>query len=557
MYPGDPTTPGEPAYPNATRVEGTNIPSIPSLPLSYEDAIPILKALHGKGIAASDLDPSFTGGLGFYGVEEYFTGPSDVDLHLVNEVNTRIMPIWNTMAVIPGYIQDEVVVMGNHRDAWVLGGSDPNSGSSSQYEMVRGLGKLLKKGWRPLRSIVLASWDAEEYGLVGSTEWAEDFGSWLEGNAAAYLNLDASSSGSNFGAAASPTLARVVRSAAEDVEKGSDSSRSVWDARSDGGDWAAFWTNSGEEGETEMMRTTSDDGSNTGIAPLGSGSDYTAFLMRYGVASTDFSFGGGPKDPVYHYHSIYDSHTWLARYGDPGFHKHTEGAKIIGLIALRVADSLILPFNTTQYAYDLDGYLARIVDIKNSDEDFATLDLDSLSQAISQLKTASAKYDTHRVDLLHKLHDILHKRSSFPARWHQFKSILDRIWNGTPTRALVTWDSTPEEIYYAEEKAPTSLPPHKRKQLRKVLQDIRAVNRRLRAFESGFIGEQGITDREWYKHKGTAPGKWLGYGATTVSLLKRSRQSRTAVTSTAKQCKGTCQAQAKTRRIMLRCVATC
>lgn len=126
MYPGDPTTPGEPAYKNATRGEGANMPSIPSLPMSYEDAIPILKQLNGKGLSVSDLDDSFSGGLGSHGVE-YFTGPSEVDLHLVNQVNTRVMPIWNTMAVIPGHITDEVVIMGNHRDAWVLGGSDPNS----------------------------------------------------------------------------------------------------------------------------------------------------------------------------------------------------------------------------------------------------------------------------------------------------------------------------------------------------------------------------------------------------------------------------------------------
>jgi len=395
--------------------------------------------------------------------------------------------------------------------------ANTKAGTASQYEMVRGLGKLLKKGWRPLRSIVLASWDAEEYGLVGSTEWCEVFGSWLKTDAAAYLNLDSSTSGQNFGAAASPTLARVVRGAAQDVES-SDAARSIWDTRADGGDWEAFWAAAGERAtDGEFASAAEEDGSSTGVEPLGSGSDYTAFLMRYGVASTDFSFGGGPKDPVYHYHSIYDSHTWIAKYGDPGFHKHVAGAKIIGLIALRVADSLILPFNTTQYAHDMEGYLAKIQAIKDGNDEFKDLDLDKLRDAIKALQHQSAKYDTYRESLLKKLHNILRKRS-FLEGWYRFKEIVYTVWNGVGSKEMATWESTEEEAAALATRRP-HLPPHKRKQLRKILTQIRAVNRALRAFESGFISEEGIKDREWYKHKGTSPGKWLGYGATTVSIL--------------------------------------
>ena len=156
-------------------------PSLLSLPISFEDAIPLLKNIAGQGIPAGELPSDWTGGLGHYGVE-YWTGPSEAEVHLVNEVNTRISPIWNTMATIPGLISDEVIVFGNHRDAWVLGASDPNSGTASQHEIIRGLGELLRQGWTPHRTIVLASWDAEEYGLVGSTEWTEDFGDWLKKN---------------------------------------------------------------------------------------------------------------------------------------------------------------------------------------------------------------------------------------------------------------------------------------------------------------------------------------------------------------------------------------
>lgn len=357
--------------------------------------------------------------------------------------------------------------------------------------MVRGLGKLLRKGWKPMRSIVLASWDAEEYGLVGSTEWAEDFGSWLTGNAAAYLNLDASSAGSHFHASASPSLARVVRGAAEDVERSSNPGESVWNTRLD-------------------------SDSATGITPLGSGSDYTAFLMRYGIASTDFSFGGGPKDPVYHYHSIYDSHTWVAKYGDPGFHKHTDGTKIIGLIALRIADSVILPLNTTQYAHDLDGYLSTIEEIKRSDESFESLNLDALGDAIRKLQEASAKYDERRGDVLRKLKDIL-EHKSYWEQWREWASMV----GGTPSPRPTTWESSMDEIALAKETTQSNrprMPRRKWRKLVKVIKEIREINIKLRDFESGFISEDGIKDREWYKHKGTSPGKWLGYGATTVSF---------------------------------------
>ncbi|KAL7421862.1 Vacuolar protein sorting-associated protein 70 [Cryptotrichosporon argae] len=501
-YPGDPTTPGEPAYKNATRVPGGNFPDIPSLPLSYEDAIPILKALKGKGLAASELGPSFEGGLGFHGVE-YFTGPSDIDLHLVNQVNTRVMPIWNTMAVIPGHISSEAVIMGNHRDAWVLGGSDPNAGTVAQYELVRGLGALLRTGWRPLRTIVLASWDAEEYGLIGSTEWAEDFGDWLEGNAAAYLNLDSAASGPNAKASASPSLALLIRQAAEEVVNARG--KSVWDARRDGGDWDEFRLAAlGVEPLAEAVKTES------GISALGSGSDYTAFLMRYGVASSDFGFSGGPKDPVYHYHSIYDSHSWQDKFGDPGFHSHTDAAKIIGLILLRVADSVILPLNTTNYAADLVGYLDKIEQIKASaDGTFDAVDLAPLAKSIRTLTAASLELDSTKSALLKKLHDALPR---LPL-WRRAALRIARALRAVFPASL---DAPDAPDAYTLPRLPL---PGKWKALRRILAEIRAVNLKLKNFERGFISEKGITDREWYRHKGTSPGKWLGYGATTFPAL--------------------------------------
>lgn len=157
------------------------MPSIPSLPISYEDAIPLLASLDGKGIQLAK------GGLAGVG---YWTGPGDDIVGLVNLMDDKITPIWNTMAVIPGHINSEVVVMGSHRDAWNFGAADPVSGATTVHEVVKGLGALLKTGWKPLRTIVVVSWDAEEYGLIGSTEFGEDFSKYLQKNVVAYLNVD-------------------------------------------------------------------------------------------------------------------------------------------------------------------------------------------------------------------------------------------------------------------------------------------------------------------------------------------------------------------------------
>ncbi|WVQ80772.1 hypothetical protein IAT38_002877 [Cryptococcus sp. DSM 104549] len=527
-YPGDPSTPGEPAYKNASRIEGGNQPSIPSLPMSYQDVIPLLKALEGKGIHAEELGSDFVGGLGYYGVD-YFVGPSDVDLHFVNEVNTRVMPIWNTMAVIPGHITDEVIILGNHRDAWILGASDPNSGTASQYEVIRGLGALIKKGWKPLRTIVLASWDAEEYGLIGSTEWAEDFGEWLQENSAVYLNMDSSASGSNFHASASPSLASLVRAAAEEVESSVDPSRSVYSTKYDAGSWEEFnLLKAGGElvGEFDVWAA---DKKGSGISPLGSGSDYTPFLQRYGIASSDLGYTGGPKDAVYHYHSIYDSFTWQQKFGDVGFRRHTDAAKVIGLLLLRLADSLILPLNTTQYTRDLAYYLEKVESIALTADLASNVDFSELASAISSAQAASSELDEQRHKALKKLHKLLpkpkHPKHGFfsrISRGHGCNGHKEAEWEAP---GMMTWEleeamKDGEWTEVPHPKLPFPLPtPGRIHAIKEVLKEIRVINKKLQYFESGFLSKEGVKDREWYKHKGTAPGLWLGYGATTFPAL--------------------------------------
>ena len=214
MAPGDPTTPGYPSKPGVPRkpVNGA-IPSIPSIPISYLDAIPLLKALNGHGPKASSFNKYWQkGGLGHKGVE-YNIGPSPqgLALNLVNEQEYVTTPIWNVIGIINGSIADEVVVLGNHRDAWVAGGAgDPNSGSAAFNEVIRSFGKALEAGWKPLRTIVFASWDGEEYGLIGSTEWVEEYLPWLQKATVAYLNVDVGTTGPHFIAAAAPLLNKAL-----------------------------------------------------------------------------------------------------------------------------------------------------------------------------------------------------------------------------------------------------------------------------------------------------------------------------------------------------------
>ena len=179
LLPGDPTTPGYASKPGVPRADPHySTPKIPSLPISYQDALPLLTALNGYGPKASDFGSAWQGGgLSHKGIE-YNIGPTpdDVVLNLMNEQEYVTTPLWNVIGIINGTIPDEAVVIGNHRDAWIAGGAgDPNSGSAALNEAIRSFGKAVEAGYKPLRTIVFASWDGEEYNLIGSTEWVEDY----------------------------------------------------------------------------------------------------------------------------------------------------------------------------------------------------------------------------------------------------------------------------------------------------------------------------------------------------------------------------------------------
>ena len=386
ILPGDPTTPGYASKPGVPRTDPHfSTPTIPSIPISYQDALPLLTALNGHGPKASEFNDAWQGGgLAYKGVE-YNIGPSpdDVVLHLMNEQEYITTPLWDVIGIINGTIPDEAVIVGNHRDAWIVGGaSDPNSGSSVLNEAVRSFGEALKSGYKPLRTIVFCSWDGEEYNLIGSTEWVEDHLPWLTKGSAAYINLDASS-GTEFTSKGSPLLHKTVFDVASMVSSPNQTvkGQSVFDT----------W------------------GGKMGI--IGSGSDYTAFQDFAGVPSIDFSFGRKSNGPVYHYHSNYDSFHWMDTYGDPGWHYHVASAQIMSLLTATLVETPVLNFNATDYAKNLETYLesAKEVLLTSSPDLNSTFSFKPLESALSTLHTISKKFDAHASSLA--------SRASNPPSW--------------------------------------------------------------------------------------------------------------------------------------------
>jgi N-acetylated-alpha-linked acidic dipeptidase len=348
-YPGDPTTPDGPSVAGAPRIapaDATNMTHLPVLPLSYADARIILENLSGP-VAPRE----WQGGLPF----TYHLGPGPAKVRLRVRMDHAIKPVWNVVAKIRGAERpNEVIVLGNHRDAWTYGGVDPNSGTTAMLEMARGLGALLRTGWRPRRSLWLCSWDAEEQGLIGSTEWTEKHAAELQQKAVAYLNLDSAVAGDRFGASAVPSLKEFLREVAADVADPKGGSvleranqrlrerlqRGVVPGRAPSG---------GTEPKPIAERRID-------IGNLGSGSDYTAFLDHLGIPATNFGFGGDYGV----YHSIFDNHRWMKEFGDPEFLYHVAAARYYGLQALRLAQADLLPFDYQAYGQEIQKYVKGI-----------------------------------------------------------------------------------------------------------------------------------------------------------------------------------------------------
>ncbi|KAL5728975.1 glutamate carboxypeptidase II [Ranunculus cassubicifolius] len=366
---GDPTTPGWPSNGDCERVSGEeversgDVPLIPSLPISAVDGDVILRSMGGQ-VANDDWQGSADSNV-------YRVGPGPGVLNLTYTGNQVINAIQNVIAVIEGREEpDRFVILGNHRDAWTFGAVDPNSGTAALLEVARRLGKLQKKGWRPRRTIVLCNWDAEEYGLVGSTEWVEENRELLASRAVAYLNVDCAVAGAGFNVAATPQLDELLKQASQQVQDPDNSSQTIYES----------WISSTEPPLIGRLG--------------GGGSDYAPFVQHIGIPSVDISFGGGY--PVYH--SMYDDFVWMKKFGDPMFHRHVAAASIWGLVVLQLADNEFLPFNYVSYANELQQSIEGLKDqVSNKGIDF-----NPMYKSIKELKKA-ARQISSQIKVLEKV----------------------------------------------------------------------------------------------------------------------------------------------------------
>lgn len=348
QFPGDPTTPGIasiPSLPESKRIpaeQSAQLPKIPSTPLSYGDIWPVLEHLAGP-----ESPRDWQGSLPF----TYHIGPGPVRVKLHVKQDFQFRTIWNVIGRVRGSdLPDEWVVAGNHRDAWVYGAVDPNSGTAAMLEAVHGVGELLKSGWKPKRTLVIASWDAEEEGLIGSTEWGEQHASELA-QAAAYFNMDVAVSGPKFGASAVPSLKQFLRDVTRSVPSPQGGSLyEVWHRASQSG---TDTFNPQETSGSTFRPPVAQAHTDVSVGDLGSGSDYTVFLQHLGVPATDVGSTGSYGV----YHSVFDNFNWFKKFGDPSFAYEQQMARVYGLEAVRMASADVLPYNYEEYGKEVQAYL--------------------------------------------------------------------------------------------------------------------------------------------------------------------------------------------------------
>jgi len=370
MVPGDPLTPGWASVPGAKRIpveEAVSIPKIMALPLSWHDAKPLLSNMDGP-VAPED----WQGGLPF----KYHLGGNRVRVHVKIEMDNSIQPYYVVEGRIRGtQLPDEWIVLGNHRDAWVFGGVDPSSGTAALMEMTRALGKLAKAGTRPKRTLVFCSWDGEEVGLTGSTEWGEQFADELRNKAVAYLNVDEATSGPNFHGQAVASLSPMLVEASRTLKD--PSGKSLYEA------WKESITRERRESKEPGNEPEEVTDLNLTDTRIGSGSDHTVFLNFVGVPV----FGLGFEGPYGVYHSAYDDFFWMNHFGDPGYRYHTLTSQLWGVLALRLANSDLLPFDFASYASNIRQFINEL----SKGKDLSQLDLKSVLDAIDDFESAGKR----------------------------------------------------------------------------------------------------------------------------------------------------------------------
>jgi len=349
-YAGDPTTPGIASLPNLPDSQRTpagtagDLPKVITMPLSYSDAAPIMQNLGGP-----ESPREWQGAMPF----TYHAGPGPVRVKMHLKMTAPYKTIWDVIGTVRGTeFPEEWVIGGNHRDAWVYGAVDPNSGTAAMIESVHGIGDLLKSGWKPRRTMVFCSWDGEEQGMIGSTEWGEQHAEELQ-RAVAYLNMDVGVAGPNFGASAVPALKQFVRDVTKQVP--SPKGGTVYQVWKDVRERDRVRNISPDLGGSQNRPPAAKVENDVEVGDLGSGSDYSVFLQHLGVPSTDIGSGG----PYGVYHSVFDNFAWFKKFGDPEFKYEQQMARVFGIQMLHMAGADYLPEDYELYGREIVSYVQQ------------------------------------------------------------------------------------------------------------------------------------------------------------------------------------------------------
>ena len=477
-YPGDPLTPGRGAVADAQRLDVRSAPTltrIPVLPISYADALPLLRAMDGPVAPAA-----WRGALPL----TYHLGPGPARVHLKLEFNWDLKPAYDVIAVLRGSeYPDQWIMRGNHHDAWVNGASDPISGMAATMEEARAIGELIKTGWRPRRTIVYAGWDAEEPGLLGSTEWAEHHAQTLRDKLVVYINSD--SNGRGFlRMAGSHSLERFINEVARDVTD-PQTGVSVWQRAQ------ARQIENSSPAESRRIRSRSD----LRISALGSGSDYTPFLQHLGIASLNLGFGG--ENGGGSYHSIFDSFDHYSRFGDPGFEYGVKLAETAGRAVLRLADADVLPFDYQSLADTINTYVQEV------------------SALADRLRSETAEHNRRVAAATARL--AADPRKTFVAP--QAKDRVPHV-NFAPLRnALDRLEMSASQYRGALKKATSE-------GFSLGASELERLNTVLMHSEAGLTRAEGLPGRPWYIHYVYAPGFYTGYGVKTLPAVRETIEQR-------------------------------
>ncbi|HEX5305824.1 MAG TPA: transferrin receptor-like dimerization domain-containing protein [Dyella sp.] len=487
LYPGDPLTPGVGSTPDAKRLAIADAPTIlkiPVLPISYADATPLLRALGGP-IAPN----AWRGGLGL----TYHVGPSTAKAHLVVKSNWTQQPVYDVIAVMQGASEpDQWIVRGNHHDGWMFGAWDPLAGNVALMAEAKAIGTLVKQGWRPQRTLVYASWDGEEPGLIGSTEWAETHAKELQAKAVMYVNTDTNGRGF-LGAEGSHSLQHLVNQVIDGVTD-PETHASVGERlrarmRLDGTDPQA-----GPEAKADAKLAAA--GGDLPIGALGSGSDYSAFLEHLGIASLNLGFGGEDDDSGI-YHSRYDSFDHYVRFGDPDFAYGVALSKVAGHIVLRAADANVLPLRFGDFSRTLDRYVGELHALVDSTRK-ATL-------AQHQL------LDSHAYQLVSDPTRPVQP----PARDSDMPAIQLAPLDLAAKRLRQSAQAF-DAAYAKRAAGGFAMPAAQRHEL----------DAQIARMEQALTRADGLPGRPWFQHMIYAPGMLTGYGVKTVPGVREAIEGR-------------------------------